>query len=73
MVVKVSKDSVRTVVHQKRLPRRFKMFVIGAWLYDVLKANGLHEKFRLWNQTYWVVCRSLDARHLVISWRVDKC
>jgi len=72
MVVTVTKDSVRELVGKRRLPRKFRMFVIGAWLYDVLKANGLHEKIRLWNQTYWVVCRSLDARHLAINWRVDK-
>jgi hypothetical protein len=71
-MIKVTKDSVRALVNLKRLPRRFRMLVIGSWLYDVLKANGLHEKIRLWHQTYWVVCRSLDARHLTLTWRIDK-
>jgi hypothetical protein len=72
MVIKVSKDSVRNLIGLKRLPRRFRMLVIGAWLYDVLKANGLHEKFRLWNQRYWVVYRSLGSRLALLTWRVDK-
>jgi hypothetical protein len=71
-MIKVSKDSVRVLVHLKRLPKRFRMFVAGSWLYDVLKANGLHEQVHLWNQTYWIVCRSLNARHLALTWKVDK-
>ncbi len=72
MKVKVTKDSVRALTRKKRLPSKFEMFIAGSWLYDVLQANELHEKFKLWNQTYWVTCRSLDARHLVISWRTEK-
>jgi len=71
-MIKVTKDSIRTLVGLKRLPRRFRMFVAGSWLYDVLKANGLHEQIHLWNQTYWVVLRSLDTKHLILNWRVDK-
>jgi hypothetical protein len=72
MNIKITKDSLRTLTGLKRLPKRFRMFVAGSWLYDVLKANGLHEKIHLWNQTYWVTCRSLNAKLSLISWRVDK-
>lgn len=68
MKVIVRKSSVRRLVRLKRLPTRFRMFVAGSWLYDVLKANRLHNKVHLWDQTYWVRCLSLDAKHLVINW-----
>ena len=71
-MIKISKDSVRPLVGLERLPRRFRMLVDGGWLYHLLEANKLHEKFRLWNQRYWVVCRSLDSKRLAINWRVDK-
>jgi hypothetical protein len=72
MAIKVTKESVRALVGLKRLPSTFRMYVIGAWLYDVLKANGLHEKYRLWNPCYWVRFRSLDTRHLALTWKVGK-
>jgi hypothetical protein len=70
--IQVTKESIRILINKKRLPRRFKMFVAGCWLYDLLKANGLHEEIRLWNQTYWVVCNSLNAKLATLTWSVDK-
>jgi hypothetical protein len=70
--IKVTKDSVRKLVGLKRLPRRFRMFVAGVWVYDLLKANGLHEHIHLWNQRYWVVCKSLTPKLAGITWRIDK-
>jgi hypothetical protein len=70
--MRVSKDSIRNLVGLKRLPKRFRMFVAGSWLYDVLKANGLHERKHLWSQTYWVVCRSLDTNRMTLNWRAGK-
>ena len=71
-MIKVTKDSVRKLVQLKRLPARFRMFVASVWLYDILKANGLHEKIQLWNQRYWVVCKSLSPTLMGITWRIDK-
>jgi len=68
MKVTVRKSSVRRLTRLKRLPRRFRMFVAGCWLYDVLKANRLHNKVLLGDLNYWLVCNSLDARHLTIKW-----
>lgn len=72
MNIKVTKSSVRALVGLKRLPKKFGMLVIGAWLYDILKANNLWEKYRLWNPRYWVRVRSLDSKHFIINWRVCK-
>lgn len=71
-MLKISKSSVRSKVGLKRLPSKFRMLVDGGWLFLLLKANGLHEKFHLWNMRYWVRLRSLDTRHFAINWRVDK-
>jgi hypothetical protein len=71
-MARVTKDSVRGIVGLKRLPKRFRMYVAGLWLYDVLKANGLHKKYKLWSETYWVVCKSLDTDRLTIQWRACK-
>ena len=72
MRITVSKRSVRRLVHLKRLPRYFRMLVAGCWLYDVLKANRLHERIHLWEMRYWVRCSSLDSRLMTISWKADK-
>ena len=69
-MIKVSKVSVRKLIHLKRLPKKFRMFVPGCWLYDILKANKLDVP--LWQQTYWVACRSLDAKTLGINWRAEQ-
>ena len=66
-MIRVSKDSIRTLVGLKRLPRRIRMYVAGCWLYDVLKANEI--TIHLWSQTYWVVLRSLDTKRMAITWR----
>ena len=62
------KQTVRDLTKRKHLPSHFRMFVAGCWLYDVLKANGLHEKIHLWEMSYWVRCRSLDSKRLIITW-----
>jgi hypothetical protein len=67
--MKVTKDSIRTLTGRIRLPKRFLMFVSGSWLYDVLKANAIPK--HLWSQTYWVVLRSLDFKHMTITWRAN--
>ena len=71
-MIKVTKDSMRKLTGLKRLPKRCRMFVSGLWLYDVLKANGRHQKYHLWCETYWVICRSLDTKHLSIRWRAEQ-
>jgi len=73
MKATVLKQSVRELTKRKRLPRCFRMFVAGCWLYDILKANGLHEQIHLKRMSYWVGCRSLDSRHLVINWEDSEC
>lgn len=70
--MKVTKSSVRKLVGLKRLPKKFRMLVAGCWLYDVLKANDLHEKIHLWEMRYWVTCHSLNNKSLIINWRTDK-
>jgi hypothetical protein len=72
VTITVTKRSVRRLVKLKRLPRQFRMLVVGSWLYDLLEANRLHEKFHLWSLRYWVRLRSLDSRHMAVSWRDDK-
>ena len=67
----VSKQSIRELTKMRRLPPRLKMFLAGAWLQDVLVANGLDKKFRLWNMSYWVVAHSLDSKRMRISWFVS--
>jgi hypothetical protein len=69
-MIKVSKDSIRTLVGLKRLPKRFRMYVAGSWLYDVLKANAITN--HLWNEAYWVVLRSLDSKLMTITWKACK-
>ena len=69
-MIKVTKASIRTLVGLKRLPRRFRMYVAGCWLYDVLKANKINK--HLWSQTYWVVLRSLDAQRMALTWKACK-
>jgi len=68
-MVKVTKQSVRNLTGSKRLPKKFRMYVGGTFLYDVLEANGLSEKKRLWSQVYWISCRSLNRTHLKINWK----
>jgi len=69
-MITVTKASVKKLIHLKRLPRRFRMFVPGCWLMDILRANKLD--IPLWQQTYWVACRSLDAKTLGINWRAEQ-
>jgi hypothetical protein len=69
MNITVRKGSVRRLIRLKRLPHRFRMYVSGSWLYDVLKANRLHEKVHLWNRLYWVRCLSLNVKKMSIRWR----
>ena len=71
MKVKVLKQTVRDLTKRKHLPRHFRMFVAGCWLYDILKANGLHEQVHLRQMSYWVRCHSLDSRHLTVTWEED--
>lgn len=63
----VSKTSIRELVHKKRLPSYFRMYVAGCWLYDVLQANNLEKK--LMAMTYWVTVKSLNSKQSVITWR----
>lgn len=65
----VTKASIRKLVRRNRLPRYFRMFVAGCWLYNVLEANGLEKKHHLWQMSYWVSVSSLDARLSTITWR----
>jgi hypothetical protein len=61
----VSKKSLRELTRKRRLPSRFEMFVFGAWLYDLLKANNIDIK--LWHMSYWLKVRSLNRRKSEIS------
>ena len=70
-MITITKESVRKLTRSKRLPKKFRMFVPGCWLLDVLKENSL-ENIRLWNQTYWVSCRSMTPKQLAITWRIEK-
>ena len=69
-MIKVSKSSVRKLIRLKRLPKRFRMFVPGCWLMDIFKANKID--IPLWQQTYWVICRSLDNQTLSLRWRAEQ-
>jgi len=66
--VVVRKSSVRKLIGMKRLPKYFRVFVAGCWLYDILKANRLHKRITLWDRNYWVRCRSLDTKRLTLRW-----
>ena len=69
MQAKVSKKSVRDLTKMQRLPTSLKLFLPGACLLEILKANSLDKKFRLWHSTYWVVARSTNPKHMSITWR----
>jgi hypothetical protein len=66
MKVTVLKQTVRDSTKRKHLPSSFRMFLAGCWLYDILKANN--HCVHLSKQTYWVRCKSLDSKRLIISW-----
>jgi hypothetical protein len=65
----VTKQSIRNLIGSKRLPRRFRMFVAGSWLYDVLKANRLHNEIHLGQMSYWVYCLSLNSKSIRLNWK----
>ena len=71
-MITVSKQSVRTLTQRERLPKKFQMYVGGSFLFDVLEANGLSEKIHLWNQVYWITCKSVNNNQLKIHWRNEK-
>jgi hypothetical protein len=65
----ISKQSIRELTKMSRLPPSIKMFLAGAWLHDILIANSLDQKYKLWSMAYWVTTKSLDNTRLVITWR----
>ena len=69
MRVIVSKQSIRELVKLNRLPSSIRMYLAGAWLHDILAANSLDSKFRLWSMSYWAVARSVNQKQMVLTWR----
>jgi hypothetical protein len=69
MKATVSKQSIRELVKLHRLPSSIRMYLAGAWLHDILVANSLDSKFRLWNMAYWVVARRLNRTQMILTWR----
>lgn len=65
----VSKQSIRELTKMSRLPSSLKMFLAGAWLHDILAANKLDGKFRLWHMSYWVTAHSLNQKQMRLTWR----
>jgi hypothetical protein len=65
----VSKKSIRGLVKKDRLPSHIEMFIAGGWLHQVLVANCLEKKFRLWHMAYWASARSLNQTQMTLTWR----
>jgi hypothetical protein len=69
MKATISKQSLRELTKRGRLPASFQMFLVGAWLLELLQANSLDKKFRLWHMSYWVSARTLNRNQMQITWR----
>jgi hypothetical protein len=65
----ISKQSLRELTKRSRLPDSFQMFVVGGWLLELLQANSLDKKFRLWHMSYWVSARQLNRTQMLLTWR----
>jgi hypothetical protein len=65
----VSKKSIRELMKTRRLPSHIEMFLGGAWLLEVLKANSLDSKFRLWHLAYRAAARSVNRTQMLLTWR----
>ncbi len=64
----ISKQSLRELTKQRRLPSKVFMYLAGAWLLDLLRANSL-ENFRLMHMAYWVVACELDRNRMILEWK----
>ena len=65
----ISKQSLRKLTKRRRLPVSFQMFLVGGWLLELLQANSLDKKFRLWHMSYWARARELNRTQMTLTWR----
>ena len=65
----ISKQSLRELTKQSRLPDTIHMFLAGAWLLEILAANSLEKKFRLMHLAYWAQARKLNRTQMILTWR----
>jgi hypothetical protein len=68
----VSKRSLRELTRKSRLPPSFQMYMAGGGLLELLTANSLEKKFRLWCMSYWVHVRPLNRNQVSITWRPNE-
>jgi hypothetical protein len=64
----ISKRSLRELTKQRRLPSVVYMYLAGAWLLDLLRANSL-EEFRLMHMAYWVRACEVTRTQMILTWR----
>lgn len=64
----ISKQSLRELMKRRRLPPIVHMYLAGAWLGDLLRANSLESKFRLWHMAYWAVASELNRTQMILKW-----
>ena len=65
----VSKQSLRELTKKSRLPSSFQMFLAGGGLLELLTANSLDKKFRLWHMSYWASARRLNRNQMTLTWK----
>jgi hypothetical protein len=68
----ISKQSLRELTKRRRLPVSFQMFLVGGWLLELLRANSLDKKFRLWHMAYWAQARRLNRTQMTLTWRPNE-
>jgi hypothetical protein len=68
----ISTQSLRELTKRRRLPVSFQMFLAGGWLLELLQANSLDKKFRLWHMSYWANARRLNRNQMLLTWRPNE-
>jgi hypothetical protein len=65
----VSKKSLRELTGFRRLPSSLTMFLAGGWLLDVLIANNLDKKYKLWHMAYQAHAQELNKTQMTLRWK----
>jgi hypothetical protein len=65
----ISKQSLRELTKRSRLPASFQIYLAGGGLLELLTANSLEKKFRLWHMSYWASVRQLNRNQMILTWK----
>jgi hypothetical protein len=65
----ITKQSLRELMKRRRLPKFVHMFLAGGWLLELLTANSLEKRFRLWHMAYQATARELNRTQMILTWR----